>query len=374
MKNSRRPKGEGSITKLPNGKLKMTLTLGVGVDGKQKRKSVTAANKAELMKRVTELRIAIGQPRDTKMYFKDLVEMYLKWNEDTLSSNTLKNYKYMDKVVFSQLYHYRIDKITGEMIDMVLDNINKDKHLKDSTVMSFKTKLTAIFNFAITKGLLTVSPLRNTRKRSRGVKKADRIVLPTKGNLKALLQQAKKLDRENRYRIKFYPLFLLATATGFRIGEILDIDRERDIDLEHCRITIRSQCTLEGHDQPLKTSSSYRTIYVQEEILQTVLSLVETSSKTTKLWHYKGTPLALSSVNNRLYQYFKGNPLVPEGFTFHSFRHYHATQLLLKGINVKEVSKRLGHADIQTTLQLYAHWLPEMDKAASSVIDGSYIC
>lgn len=130
MKNSRRPKGEGSITKLPNGKLKMTLTLGVGVAGKQKRKYVTAANKAELMKRVTELRVAIGQPRDTKMYFKDLVEMYLKWNEDTLSSSTLKNYKYMDKVVFSQLYHYRIDKITGEMIDMVLDNINKDKHLK----------------------------------------------------------------------------------------------------------------------------------------------------------------------------------------------------------------------------------------------------
>ena len=305
-----------AITKLPNGKLKMTLTLGVGVDGKQKKKSVTAANKAELMKRVTELSIAIRQPKDTKMYFKDLVEMYLKWNEDTLSSNTLKNYKYMDNVVFSQLYHYRIDKITGEMIDMVLDNINKDKHLKDYTIMSFKTKLTAIFNFAITKGLLMVSPLCNTRKRSRVVKKVDRIVLPTKGNLKALLQQAKQLDRKNRYRIQFYPLFLLATATGFRIGEILDIDR--DIDLEHCKITINSQYTLEGHDQPLKTSNSYRTIYVQEEILQTVLSLVETSSKTTKLWHYKGTPLALSSVNNRLYQYFKGNPLVPEGFTFHS--------------------------------------------------------
>lgn len=28
MKNSRRPKGDVSITKLPNGKLKMTLTLG----------------------------------------------------------------------------------------------------------------------------------------------------------------------------------------------------------------------------------------------------------------------------------------------------------------------------------------------------------
>ena len=37
MKNFRRPKGEWSITKLPNGKLKMTLTLGVGADGKQEK-------------------------------------------------------------------------------------------------------------------------------------------------------------------------------------------------------------------------------------------------------------------------------------------------------------------------------------------------
>ena len=37
MKDSRRPKGALSITKLPNGKLKMTLTLVVGADGKQEK-------------------------------------------------------------------------------------------------------------------------------------------------------------------------------------------------------------------------------------------------------------------------------------------------------------------------------------------------
>ena len=37
MKNSRRPKGACSIPKLSNGKLKVTLTLGVGADGKQEK-------------------------------------------------------------------------------------------------------------------------------------------------------------------------------------------------------------------------------------------------------------------------------------------------------------------------------------------------
>ena len=33
----RRPKGEGSITQLPNGKLKMTISIGVDITGKQRR-------------------------------------------------------------------------------------------------------------------------------------------------------------------------------------------------------------------------------------------------------------------------------------------------------------------------------------------------
>ena len=52
---------------------------------------------------------------------------------------------------------------------------------------------------------------------------------------------------------------------------------------------------------------------------------------------------------------------------------YHATYLLLNGINVKEVSKRLGHSSISTTLELYAHWIPEMDESAANTIGKGFI-
>ena len=84
----RRPKGEGSITRLPNGTLKMTITLGVGADGKQKRRSVSAKTKSELMDKVTKLRVTLGQPKETKMYFKELVETYLSWNYESMQDNT----------------------------------------------------------------------------------------------------------------------------------------------------------------------------------------------------------------------------------------------------------------------------------------------
>lgn len=46
---------------------------------------------------------------------------------------------------------------------------------------------------------------------------------------------------------------------------------------------------------------------------------------------------------------------VPGPWTPHWFRHSHATALLLAGVPVHVVSRRLGHADVQTTLNTYAH-------------------
>lgn len=42
-------------------------------------------------------------------------------------------------------------------------------------------------------------------------------------------------------------------------------------------------------------------------------------------------------------------------FNFHSLRHTHATYLVENGANIKDVQERLGHTDVQTTLNTYAH-------------------
>lgn len=371
MKEKRRPKGEGSITKLPNGKLKMTLTLGVGADGKQKRKSVTASNKAELMKKVTELRVAMGQPRETKMYMKELMDIYMNYKSEEFRLNTKIGYDFVIKKVVEPLYDFRIDKVTPELIDNVLDKARKrnGEPLSPHSIRTLKSKLSAIFNFAVSRGLINKSPMKQTKKRKKVSEKVDRILIPTKEEMKEILAYTKERDEHCDSKvIKLYPLFLLAVASGMRIGELLDIDRVRDIDVKHHSISINTQSTRGGHDQPLKTPTSRRTIYIQPDILNMILETIPKSTKTTKLWHYNDLPLSYTTINTILATFFKNNPKTPDGFSFHCFRHYHATQLLLKGINIKEVSKRLGHARIQTTLDLYAHWIPEMDRSASEVI------
>ena len=41
--------------------------------------------------------------------------------------------------------------------------------------------------------------------------------------------------------------------------------------------------------------------------------------------------------------------------TPHGFRHTHCSLLFEAGASIKEVQERLGHADMQTTMNIYAH-------------------
>jgi integrase len=47
-------------------------------------------------------------------------------------------------------------------------------------------------------------------------------------------------------------------------------------------------------------------------------------------------------------------------------RHSHATALLLSGVPVHVVSRRLGHSDVQTTLNTYAHVTEDAEMRAAA--------
>ena len=59
-----------------------------------------------------------------------------------------------------------------------------------------------------------------------------------------------------------------------------------------------------------------------------------------------------------------------EGLRFHDLRHTHITHLLHAGVNVKDVSARVGHASAAMTLDRYAHLLPGSQEAAVKALDG----
>ena len=58
---------------------------------------------------------------------------------------------------------------------------------------------------------------------------------------------------------------------------------------------------------------------------------------------------------------------LPKGTSLHSLRHTHASILLSEHTATTTVSARLGHSNVRTTLEIYAHALRgEDDKAAAA--------
>ena len=56
-------------------------------------------------------------------------------------------------------------------------------------------------------------------------------------------------------------------------------------------------------------------------------------------------------------------------FDFHSLRHTHATRLIEAGVSPKTVQDRLGHQNIETTLQTYVHNTEQMEENAVDVFE-----
>ena len=58
-----------------------------------------------------------------------------------------------------------------------------------------------------------------------------------------------------------------------------------------------------------------------------------------------------------------------EGFHFHTLRHTYTTNLLENGVQPKDVQELLGHSDVSTTMNVYAHATSEAKKKSAKLPD-----
>lgn len=65
---------------------------------------------------------------------------------------------------------------------------------------------------------------------------------------------------------------------------------------------------------------------------------------------------------NKTFKKIKERFNIPQEITPYSLRHTHASYLISKEISIEYISKRLGHANISITLDIYTHLLDEHKK------------
>ncbi|MFQ5968490.1 MAG: tyrosine-type recombinase/integrase [Acidimicrobiia bacterium] len=154
-----------------------------------------------------------------------------------------------------------------------------------------------------------------------------------------------------------YRAFVLAGAyTGLRPGELAALRVDR-LDL------LRSQLRVE---EPLKTPAARRTVHFPSFLTEELaIHLAAYPSQNGQVFTApEGGRLLLNQFRRRIW-YPAVRESVGEPMRPHDLRHTHVALLIAAGEDPYVISKRLGHASIRTTYDVYGHLFQGRDKAAA---------
>ena len=76
--------------------------------------------------------------------------------------------------------------------------------------------------------------------------------------------------------------------------------------------------------------------------------------------------------NDEVLQKGEENPVLLPHFSCHSLRHTFTTRMCEAGVNIKVMQDTLGHADISTTLNIYADVTKELKKSEFAGLDSYF--
>lgn len=162
-------------------------------------------------------------------------------------------------------------------------------------------------------------------------------------------------------------MFALAAETGARKAEVLGLTWA-DVDTAEATVAFTHQLDRSGVRQPLKTKRSRRTLEVTAELAaklreHRVASLrsgrhdLVFTSRTGAPHDHRNVARVLerATVKAGLEAVERDGVVVEHAPTMHSLRHTHGSALIAAGWDIEEVSARLGHADVATTMRVYVH-------------------
>ncbi len=269
----------------------------------------------------------------------------------------------------------------GELDTRLLDRFYRwlrDEHgLSASTVKSIHSLIRGSLRQAAIWGYVAMNAATEARPRS---PQRTEVNLPDGTLVVVALVQLLDTDPE------FGTFVRLAAATGARRGELCGL-QWADVDLLAglVKITAAVITTTESGvvRQQTKTHTK-RSVAIDRETIDVLrrhrsamtarAALIDAKVSTSSYVFSNSatglTPWRPDSVSTKWHRIRDGLGLA--GVRLHDLRHLQATMLLKAGVPVKNVSKRLGHSNAATTLNVYAQFLEETDRESADVM-GSFL-
>lgn len=161
---------------------------------------------------------------------------------------------------------------------------------------------------------------------------------------------------------------VLLAGSGLRIGEALGL-KVADVDFLRRTVRVERQRLQSGDIAPPKTAKSTRTVPLGKVVVDELAAhLAAHPSEEWLFTRADGGPLAYRTWKSA---WRAANTKAELKLVTHDMRHFTASALIAAGINVKQISVVLGHANAAITLRVYSHLWPGGDDHTRSAMDAT---
>ena len=339
--------------------------------------------------------------RNKTFTLNDAFDKYIACKYD-LKQSTRTNYNYMyDKYVRETFGNRRLCRIKYSDIKQFYYSLIIEKKFKPNSLEVVNNIIHPTLTMAVRDGILRINPsdgVMNEIKKSNSWKVEKRHAL-TKEQQLAFMQY---IDKSPIYQ-HWLPLFITLLGTGGRISEIIglcwhNVDWEnRMIQIDHnlvYRIQDSGRC--EFHITSTKTRAGTRVVPMLNIVYNALrqeyeIQKKEGFSKVTvdgytdfvfvNRFGNVHNPTTINRTIKRIYEAYnreeeekakKENrtPLLIPHFSCHHLRHTFCARLCEEEPNMKVIQSIMGHADISTTMDVYAELTEDRKRKSFQKLDN----
>ena len=409
------------IRKLESGSYKIIAETHIGLDGKRHRRSVTftPTRKSEkaIEKEVQAFALAFEKKvkgetgTDARTFtFERYIE---EWKKSVPFQNlTIKTQEELLAIQKNRLLPFigkkRIVDITPAMMRSLVGELSKKYAAK--TVKKTIYAANVIFNLALDDEVIAVNPMERVQlpKDQEGSEKLHFFDIPeAKLFLRVLnspvqiIQERKDMTTKTGRHLSGYTkikessistmwraYFTLALYSGCRRGEMVALKWD-DFSFKDQTISVRravQNTKSQGNIiKTPKTAAGVRTFELPKVVFDVLKEWRKEQNTMIPMWkdydnfiftQEDGSMMFVTSPTEKFKDILRNyNRTAPDGqqlpiIRLHDLRHTSATLMIASGIDVETVAKRLGHADVSVTLNIYGHATNEADHKASMALEA----
>ncbi|KFG90031.1 putative integrase [Sphingobium herbicidovorans NBRC 16415] len=355
-------------------------------DAAGKRRSKQFARKKDAEAWLTTAAYQVQQgthtPDSQSITIAKAAELWIKRGErENLEASTLAAYgQHVRLHIVPMCGDKKLSQINRPMAEGWRDQLMEK--LSRPMAMRVLRSLSAIISEAQSRGYVAQNVVAGVKVR-RAKREKTKVVIPTKAELKAVIETAKASAEPMAH-----PLALILIFAGLRASELRGLPW-RCIDLKAATVTVDQRADLKNVIGPPKSEAGYRTIPLPSSAIAALkvwklacpaseAGLVFPSLAKKAMSHQYmninvmgavqlaaglAEPVLGDDAKPKLDK--EQRPVIAQRYTLHDFRHAAASLWIEQRVNPKKVQRWMGHSSIQVTFDTYGHLFDQADQDAA---------